>query len=176
MCIGNQEQTMNVSDLSQRDIVTVPASASVREAAVAMREHHVGALAITDPYESGRIIGLVTDRDLVLDLLATGRPAEGEAIGGFCRTELAGVPGTASIGDAVRAMQRSGVRRLLVTGPGNAITGLVSVDDLLDAVAGEIDALADTLRAGAARESARGPRPRPAGDPPRNLYITRNEP
>ena len=167
---------MNVSDLCERDIVTVPASASVREAAAAMREHHVGALAITDPYEAGRVIGLVTDRDLVLDLLATGRSPEGEPIGGFCRTELAGVPGTASIGDAVRAMQRSGVRRLLVTGPGGAVTGLVSVDDLLDAVAGEIDALAEALRVGAGRERARSTRASPSGAPPRNLYITRNEP
>lgn len=167
---------MNVSDLCDRDIVTVPASASVRDAAMAMREHHVGALAVTDPFESGRVVGMVTDRDLVLDLLATGLPVEGQAIGGFCRTELAGVPGTASIGDAVRAMQRSGVRRLLVTGPGDAVTGLVSVDDLVDAVAGELDALADTLRVGVSRESARTARGTAAGDPPRNLYITRNEP
>lgn len=167
---------MNVSDLCQRDIITVPASASVRDAAMAMREHHVGALAVTDPFETGRVIGLVTDRDLVLDLLATGQPAQGQAIGGFCRTELAGVPGTASIGDAVRAMQRSGVRRLLVTGPDNSVTGLVSVDDLLDAVAGELDALADTLRAGVSRERASLTRGTPAGAPARNLYITRNEP
>lgn len=167
---------MNVSDLCERDIVTVPASASVRNAAMAMREHHVGALAVTDPYEPGRVIGVVTDRDLVVDLLAMGQPAEGQAIGAFCRTELAGVPGTASIGDAVRAMQRSGVRRLLVTGPDNAVTGLVSVDDLLDAIAGEIDALAGALRVGAGRERARSTRKSPGGESPRNLYITRNEP
>jgi CBS domain containing-hemolysin-like protein len=118
----------------------------------------------------------VTDRDLVLDLLATGRAAEGQAIGGFCRTELAGVPGTASIGDAVHAMQRSGVRRLLVTGPGDSVTGLVSVDDLLDAVAGELGALAGTLRAGFARERRRTEAGGPAADPPHSLYITRNEP
>jgi CBS domain-containing protein len=166
---------MNVSDLCHRDVVTVPASASVREAAMAMREHGVGALAVTDPFETGRVIGLVTDRDLVLDLLATGQPAEGQAIGGFCRTELAGVPGTASIGDAVRAMQRSGVRRLLVTGPDNSVTGLVSVDDLLDAIAGEIDALADILRVKAGRESARTTRPRDAADPPPKLYFADSE-
>lgn len=167
---------MNVSDLCERDIVTVPASASVRQAAAAMREHHVGALAVTDPYEAGRVIGLVTDRDLVLDLLATGRSPEGQPIGEFCRTELAGVPGTASIGEAVQAMQRSGVRRLLVTGPGGEVTGLVSLDDLLEAVAGELDALAETLRAGAGRERARGKRASPSREPTRNLYITRNEP
>lgn len=167
---------MKVSDLCERDVVTVPASATVKDAAMAMREHHVGALAVTDPFDAGRVIGVVTDRDLVLDVLATGQSPQGQAIGNFCRTELAGVRGTASIGDAVQAMQRSGVRRLLVTGPGNAVTGLVSIDDLLEALAGELGALADTLRVGVGRERANVARDKPAGDPPRNLYISRNEP
>lgn len=167
---------MNVSDLCERDVVTVPASASVRQAATAMRDQQVGALAVTDPYESGRVIGMVTDRDLVLDLLATGRPTEGQAIGALCRTDLAGIPAGASINDAVHAMQRSGVRRLLVMGDGDAVVGLVSMDDLLDAVAGELDALAGTLRTGLARERGRITRGAGAEPAPRSLYISRNEP
>lgn len=169
---------MNISSLCERDIVSVPASASVRQAAVAMRDQHVGALAVTDPYAPGRVIGIVTDRDLVLDLLASGRPVEGQAIGAICRTELAGVPAAASVHDAVQAMQRSGVRRLLVMGEDDAVIGLVSVDDLLEAVAGELDALAGTLRKGTLREGAlvRGRAAREEGGLPRGLYITRNEP
>ena len=83
---------MNVASLCEREIVTVPASASVRDAAATMRDQHVGALAVTDPYAPDRVIGIVTDRDLVLDLLATGHPTEGISIGAVCRTELAGVP------------------------------------------------------------------------------------
>lgn len=167
---------MNVSDLCERDVVTVPASASVRQAATAMRDQQVGALAVTDPYESGRVIGVVTDRDLVLELLATGRPAEGQAIGGLCRTDLAGVPAGASINDAVHAMQRGGVRRLLVMADDGAVVGLVSMDDLVDAVAGELDALAGTLRTGLARERSRIVQGKRADESPRALYITRNEP
>lgn len=167
---------MNVSDLCERDVVTVPGSATVQQAAAAMRDQQVGALAVTDPYAAGRVIGLVTDRDLVLDLLATGRAAEGLAIAAVCRPDLAGVPAGTSINDAVHAMQRAGVRRLLVMGEGDAVLGLVSLDDLLDAVAGELDALAGTLRTGLARERARigrGPR---LGEAPPTLYLGRNEP
>ena len=146
---------MDVSELCAPEFVTVPASASVREAAVAMRDHQVGAVAVTDPQAAGRVIGMVTDRDLVLDLLASGRPAEGQVIGELCHTDLAAVPVGTPIGEAVRAMQRRGVRRLLVTGHDNAVVGLVSLDDLLEAVAGELDALAGTLRAGLARERRR---------------------
>lgn len=167
---------MNIADLCERDIVTVSAAASVRQAAAAMRDQHVGALAVTDPYTPERVIGIVTDRDLVLDLLATGRPAEGQAIGDLCRTDLAGVPGTASVHEAVQAMQRSGVRRLLVMGDQDQVVGLVSIDDLLDAVAGELDALAGTLRTGIVREASRArAQARRAVEPPRSLCITRNE-
>jgi len=164
---------MDVSELCSREIVTVPASASVREAAVAMRDHQVGALAITDPLAPGRVIGMVTDRDLVLDLLAAGRPAEGQPIGELCHTDLAGVPVGTPIGEAVRTMQRKGVRRLLVMGHDNAVFGLVSLDDILEAVAVELDALAGTLRAGFARERSRVGRP---ADAPRNLYTSRPQP
>ena len=167
---------MKISDLCERDIVTVSAAASVREAAAAMRDQHVGALAVTDPYRPDRVIGIVTDRDLVLELLATGRPAEGQAIGALCQTDLAGVPASASLEEAVRAMQRSGVRRLLVMGDKEEIVGLVSIDDLVHAVAGELDALAGTLRTGVVREGSRLRARAAAGQPPRPLYLTRNEP
>lgn len=168
---------MNIANLCERDVVTVPASASVRQAAGVMRDQHVGALAVTDPYAPGRVIGIVTDRDLVLDLIAAGHPIEGCAIGTVCRTELAGVPATASLHEAVQAMQRSGVRRLLVTSEDDAVVGLVSIDDLVDAVAGEMDALAETLRTGVVREGSRErARARATSEAPHALYITRNEP
>jgi len=168
---------MNIASLCERDIVTVPASASVRQAAMAMRDQHVGALAVTDPYAPGRVIGIVTDRDLVLDLIAAGLPVEGQAIGSVCRTELAGVPATATIDEAVQAMQRSGVRRLLVLGDQDAVVGLVSIDDLVDAVAGQLDALAGTLRTGIVREGSRTrAQARAEAATPRSLYISRNEP
>jgi CBS domain-containing protein len=168
---------MNIASLCRRDVVTVPASASVREAAALMRDEHVGALAVTDPYAPARVIGIVTDRDLVVDLLAAGHPVDGQPIGAIAHADLAGVAAEASIHHAVEAMQRSGVRRLLVMGKDNAVVGLVSVDDLVDAVAGELDAVAATLRNGVLREGSRQrTRARAEGESPPTLYISRNEP
>lgn len=168
---------MTIADLCERDIVTVSAAASVRDAAVIMRDQHVGALAVTDPYAPERVIGIVTDRDLVLELLAAGRSTEGLAVGTVCNTQLAGIPATSSLHEAVQAMQRSGTRRLLVMGPDDAVVGLVSIDDLVDAVAGELDALAGTLRTGIVREGSRvRMKARAEAQGPRSLYIQRNEP
>lgn len=167
---------MNISSLCRREVVTVRASASVREAAAAMRNQHVGVLAVTDPYTPGRVIGVVTDRDLVVDLLALGHPVD-QPVGSICRTELASVPADASVGDAMQAMRQAGVRRLLVHDDNDAVVGLVSVDDLVEVVAAELDALAATLRDGVITEGSRErARTRAESEPPRPLYAVRHEP
>ena len=167
---------MNVSSLCHRDIVSVGANASVREAADAMRQHHVGALVVTDPEEPGRAVGVLTDRDLVINLLAPGRSADGQAAGSFCSSSLVGVPATATIPEAVRAMRRAGVRRLLVVEPGGSLLGLLSADDLFEAIAAELEALAGALRSGIARESLRTMPEGPAFDLPRAIYLPGHAP
>jgi CBS domain-containing protein len=167
---------MDISSLCQRDIVSVSANASVREAAEAMRRHHVGALVVTDPEVPGRAIGVVTDRNLVVDLLAQGLPAEGQAIGTLCSTHLIGVPSTATLAEAVQEMRRAGVRRLLVVRPGGSLAGLVSADDLFGAIAAELEALAGALRSGIAQESLRTTPDRPHFDMPRTIYLPGHEP
>ncbi|MDP3759276.1 MAG: CBS domain-containing protein [Ramlibacter sp.] len=167
---------MDISSLCQRDIVSVGANASIREAAEAMRRHHVGALVVTDPEVPGRAIGVVTDRNLVVDLLAQGLPVEGQAIGTLCSTNLIGVPSTATLPEAVQEMRRAGVRRLLVVRPGGSLAGLVSADDLFGAIAGELEDLADALRSGIAQESLRTTPDTPRFDIPRNIYLPGHEP
>jgi CBS domain-containing protein len=63
---------MNLASLCRRDIISVSAQASVHKAAELMRVHHVGALALTDPEDPAQVVGVVTDRDLVVNLLAQG--------------------------------------------------------------------------------------------------------
>lgn len=166
---------MNIASLCERNIVSVGGNASVREAAEAMRRGHVGALVVTDPEEPGRAIGMVTDRDLVVELLAKGRSPEGQFIGTLCSTKLIAVPGTATVQEAVRTMQKEGVRRLLVVEPGGTLLGVVSADDLFEAIAGELDALAKALREGISREGLRTA-PGPGYEVPPALYFSRNEP
>jgi CBS domain-containing protein len=167
---------MDISSLCQREIVSVDANASIREAAQAMRQHHVGALVVTDPEEPGRAIGLVTDRDLVVNLVATDLPLEGHAIGTLCSTKLIGVPDTATVQEAVQAMQRGGVRRLLVVRAGGQLVGLVSADDLFEAIAGELETLASALRSGISRESVRTMPDGPGFELPRAVYLPGHEP
>ena len=146
---------MNLSELCQRDILTLSAEAPVRKAAEMMRTHHVGALALTDPEDPTCVVGVVTDRDLVIHLLAQDRSPEEQNIGAFSTVHLIRVPGTATVHEAVKAMNQHGVRRLFITEPNGRLMGLLSIDDLLVTLADELSGLSQALRIGIDLESSR---------------------
>ena len=166
---------MNLSELCRRDILTLSAEASVRKAAEMMRTHHVGALALTDPEDPTRVVGVVTDRDLVIHLLAQDRSPHEQNIGAFSTVHLIRVPGTATVHEAVQAMNQHGVRRLFITEPNGRLMGLVSMDDLLATLADELNGLSQALRIGIDLESSRTApmfNPHEAG----GMYLAQHEP
>ncbi|MEO8653240.1 MAG: CBS domain-containing protein [Ramlibacter sp.] len=151
---------MNIASICQRRVITIEADASLKEAATSMRENHVGALVVVDAVEASRVTGVVTDRDLAIEVLAGDVDAARISIGQLVNGALVAVAGSASIRDAVTAMDEGGVRRLLVTDADGRVIGFLSSDDLLDAVSSELSGLASALRSGIARENAeRGPLP-----------------
>lgn len=157
---------MDIATVCQRQIVTINAGASLREAALLMRERHVGALVVTDSAQTPRALGVVTDRDLAIEALARELDASTVRIGDVVSGSLVGVAGTATVQEAVNAMEQHGVRRLLVTDDDDGVIGFVSSDDLVEAIAVELTGLAAALRSGIARESAERaaiapPQPRP---------------
>ena len=158
---------MNVASFCQRDLVTVAENASLSEAAGLMRSRHVGALVVTSVDGDQQFVtGIVTDRDLVVEVLARNLAAAEMKVGQVTNRKLVAVPGSAGIGEAVKAMNEAGVRRLLVTEGDGRLSGLVSSDDLLYALAAELGGLASALRAGIAREGRErqgvvAPTPRP---------------
>jgi CBS domain-containing protein len=143
-----------LAQLCQRDILTLSAEAPVRKAAEMMRTHHVGALALTDPEDPTRVVGVVTDRDLVIHLLAQDRSPQEANIGAFSSVRLVRVPGTATLHEAV-AMNQHGVRRIFITEPNGRLMGLLSLDDVLAQLAQELGGLAQALRIGIDLESNR---------------------
>jgi CBS domain-containing protein len=167
---------MNLSQLCQRDILTVSAEAPVRKAAEMMRTHHVGALALTDPEDPTRVVGVVTDRDLVIHLLAQDRTPQEQNIGAFSTVHLIRVPGTATVHEAVQAMNQHGVRRVFITEPNGRLMGLLSIDDLLATLTDELSALSQALRMGIDLESSRTSPMFNPGDLPGGMYLAQHEP
>lgn len=146
---------MSIADISRQDVLAIDCGTPVADAAVQMREHHVGALVVTAADGEGeRAIGMLTDRDLVVEVLGRRLSYEGLTAGDVASRTLVSVRGDADLSEAIATMNKHGVRRLLVTGPHGEVTGIVSLDDVLESLVAQLAGLAMTMRQGVARETA----------------------
>jgi CBS domain containing-hemolysin-like protein len=119
-----------------------------------MCDEHVGALVVTTANDPPQVVGVVTDRDLTLEVLGRGATATDLRIGHLASSPPVAVPATATLREAVAAMEQGGVRRLLVVDDDGGVVGLLSSDDLLEALSEEFVSLARALRKGIRREAA----------------------
>lgn len=126
---------------------------SLQQAAQRMRDEHVGALVVTSIDAGGAtVVGVVTDRDLALEVLARGRDGAVVRVGSLVSGRVVAVPASADLSDAAEAMGSEGVRRLVVIGPQQELIGVVSLDDLIEAWAADMACLASSLRKARERE------------------------
>jgi CBS domain-containing protein len=139
---------MSLERFCRRPVVTLPPKISIQDAALEMREQHVGAILIV---EADRPIGIVTDRDIVLRAVAEGRDLRATPIRDVMSRSVQVVRDDDKIDDAVNAIRAAGVRRIpIVDGQGKAV-GMVTLDDLVVLMAGELSTAASAVR------SNRGP-------------------
>src|SRR5437588_8671981 len=105
---------------------TLDAAAAVADAARMMRDRDVGAVLVTD---SGAIRGIVTDRDLVVRVLADGRDPATTRLSEIASLEIESLPPTATVKEAVDLMMKRALRRIPVVEHDRAI-GIVAIGDL----------------------------------------------
>jgi CBS domain-containing protein len=146
---------MNVDRIYTRDVIAIPRSRTLKEAAQVMASEHVGCLIVTDdPPHERRAIGIVTDRDMVVQAMAAGLDAHETPIGAVMTPKLAHVTEGADTHRALEQMAEFGVRRLAVTSESGQIIGVLSLDDVVDGIAVEMSDLARILRRERSREAA----------------------
>lgn len=144
----------NITALCTREVVGIDAGASLRDAATLMCEEHVGALVVMTGTEPPKVVGIVTDRDLALEVLGRTGDPDDLKVGHLAKSPPLAVPSAASVREAVEAMAQAGVRRLLVVDDDGGVVGLVSADDLLCAVSEELEGLARALRSNIKHEKS----------------------
>ena len=145
---------MDLTPLCTREVVGIDAHASLRDAAALMCDEHVGALVVVTGDDPPQVVGLVTDRDLTLEVIGRGQAGVDVRIGDLVRQPPRAVRSSATLREAVLAMEVGGVRRLLVVDDGGGVVGLVSADDLLEALSQEFAVLARALRKGIEQEKS----------------------
>ncbi len=127
---------MLVREFLRKAPVTVPPQCSLAEAARLMSDHNVGALLVMS---GEKIIGIVTDRDITVRGVGSGRDLE-SAIADVMTEHPITIEGSADIFDAYRLLKEARVRRLPVVEEGE-LGGIVTMDDLLIALVLEFGAV-----------------------------------
>lgn len=144
---------MKVGEVCQRGVVTIDRGRNLRDAAAMMREHGVGALVVTESTALGmQACGVVSERDLVTQAMASGVDPARFRVGDLGQRRLISVCSTDRVDEAIAAMHQANVRWVLVTTPDRRLEGCVTMDDLLDAVAGELTGLIGAIRSGLEHE------------------------
>jgi CBS domain-containing protein len=142
-----------LSMLATPIVVTANPETTAAQAARLMREHHVGSLVVVDAgTDSGRPLGILTDRDLVLAVMAEDLDPSLFTVGDLMSTDLAVATGDAGLMLAVTTLRERRLRRLIVVDELGRVTGLLTLEDLLDALATELGTLAQALRGARDRE------------------------
>ena len=134
---------MAVGEICNREVVITQKSVSVVDAARLMRTHHVGDLVVVEE-KGGRKhpVGIVTDRDVVLEVVAAGVNPDALKVGDIMGPEVATVRESEGLFEALRYMRDKGVRRMPVVDRDGVLVGILTLDDMLSLLAEEMTELA----------------------------------
>lgn len=133
-----------------KPVVTASAQMTVDEAARLMRSKNVGALVVVN---AGRPIGMLTDRDVAIEVVAKGLDPDAVRVGDVMHRKPVTILQDLGILDAVKTFARTGVRRLPVVTKSGVLVGVIAVDDLIMLLGNEMGHLAGALSAGLRRAS-----------------------
>lgn len=134
---------MPITEFCKTDVAVVDKNSSVVLAAKRMREAHVGDVVVCERANAGicKPIGILTDRDIVVGLIALEIPFETVRVEDIMTPTLVTVNKNAGIYETIHLMETYGVRRLPVVEDNGALFGIVSSGDLLELLSTEILAL-----------------------------------
>jgi CBS domain-containing protein len=133
---------MSVGSLCVREVVSVTRDATVTEVAELMRSQHVGSVVVVEEVEDRQIpVGILTDRDIVVEVVATALDAGTITAGDIMTPSPLTVEMEEDMSDAVQMMCLRGVRRVPVMTASGTLAGVLSVNDLLVKYAEDMNVL-----------------------------------
>lgn len=117
----------SVAEVMTRKVVYLPEATMLDEAAQVMRDQGIGDVVVT---RGPTMIGVVTDRDIVVRAIAENLPPTSTSLGIVTSHELIMVEQSATVDEAVQAMRERAVRRLLVCDSDRNVVGILSLSDV----------------------------------------------
>lgn len=146
---------MPIGDICVREVVTATRETTIQQAAQLMRENHVGDLLVVEQQGEVRTpVGIVTDRDIVVAVVALGLDPTVLSVGDIMGPDLETVQEDEGIFETLNQMRDAGVRRIPVVSEQNALVGIVSTDDIVQLLADEMTEVAKLISREQRREMA----------------------
>lgn len=118
---------MRVSEAMTPEVVTVSPQALLVDAARLMRDSDIGPLPVC---EKGRVLGMLTDRDITVRAVASGKDPQSTRVGDVMTPEVVSCLESEDVRRAAEIMQSAQLRRLLVVSSDGRLAGIVSLGDL----------------------------------------------
>jgi len=143
---------MTISELCKRVVVTIHRGATAEDAAQLMRASHIGNLVVVDAADTRRPVGIITDRDIAIEVVAQGLAPGQTTVGSVMSAPVVSLREDDGFVAALDKMSAHGVRRAPVLDREGRLKGLVSVDDLVPLLARELAKIGALIRHGQATE------------------------
>ncbi len=131
---------MRCSKIMTKNVRTAAPGMTLRDAAAMMRDGDMGSVPVVD---DGKLVGIITDRDIVVRAIADGKNAATE-VGEVMTKNLFTVGSDDFVFEAVRLMGDKQVRRIPVVGPSGELAGIISMADVALETEDELE-IAETL-------------------------------
>jgi CBS domain-containing protein len=141
-----------LTDFATMTVAVVEPETSVLVVAKIMRQHHVGALVVVDAQDKTRPVGIVTDRDLVLELMAEGLDPAVFTAGDIMTVDLVTCTPNMDAMEAVQLMKKHRLRRLIMTDKKGQLVGIITMEDVLELLTRELADLTAGLAGARDRE------------------------
>ena len=122
---------MSIGKFCRRNVVCAVPDTTIVDAAQLMRRNHIGDLIVVDSMGAERRpIGIVTDRDIVVEVVSVGLDPGMVKVGDLLTRPLVTVDEDTGYADTIRLMAARGVRRMPVVSKAGLLVGIISFDDL----------------------------------------------
>lgn len=141
---------MSIGEICNREVIVIEQGSTIMEAAKLMREHHVGTLVAVEkiaPADKVIPAGILTDRDIVIEVIAEEVAFDAVTIRDVMSHELVTARESDGIWDTMKRMRAQGIRRVpVVSDAAGTLVGILAIDDMLELLAEELSDLAKLIR------------------------------
>ena len=138
---------MSAGEYCNRDVVIISKDASIRDAVNLLRNYHVGDVVVVEKVAGkNHPIGILTDRDIVVEILAKDVDVTSVTVGDVMSLKLVTVTEQTSLLDTLESMHQHGIRRMPVVDSTGVLVGIITLDDLLELFAEQVSKVAALMK------------------------------